>query len=57
MFVDDDRFYQMKNKIKNKLSLIKYFESRRFDERVCVSFEEDDVFSKWDLGNGNDETN
>jgi hypothetical protein len=57
MFVDDDRFYQMKNKFKNKISLIKYFESRRFDERVCVSFEEDDVFSKWDFGNGNDETN
>jgi hypothetical protein len=34
-----------------------YFESRRLDERECVSFEGKDVVIKLDLGDGNDDTN
>jgi len=34
-----------------------YFESRRFDERVFVSFEDDDVLIKFDFPAGSDETN
>jgi hypothetical protein len=56
-FVDDDKFYQMTKSKLNQTLLILYFESRRFVERDCVSFEDDDVFSKLDFGDGNDETN
>jgi len=60
MFVDDDIIYKNENLlIEIFIQLRKYFESRRFDERICVSFGElaiGDEFVRWTFGIGNDET-
>lgn len=57
MFVDDVEFYSKKIRSRIIRLVRSYFESRRFDERVFVSFEDDDVLIKFDFPAGSDETN